>query len=182
MDTLDELILVLEQAVPELDAQALRENLPESDAQEDMIEWLYDSLSAQGLMDYVEWKEYFGELPDLKPLGSLGEAFFLDSPNAAILEKMENIEWDRLTIDPYMLPYELPFLECINYYLADKKLRLVDLNPFENAYIICVHDNEELIDKLDSALSAFEIGLNRRDAMDQEQALEHVNTVLYSGE
>lgn len=182
MDTLDELISLLEQTVPELDVQALRENLPASDSQEDMIEWLYNSLHAQGLMDYVEWKEYFGELPDLKPLESLESAFFIESPCGAVLEKMGNIDWDHLTIDPHMLPYEMPFLECINYYLADKNLRLVDLTPFENAYILCVHDNEELIDKLDSGLRAFDIGLNRRDPMDQEQALDHVNTTLYSDE
>ncbi|WP_193017496.1 hypothetical protein [Proteus sp. FME41] len=182
METVEELITVLEHVLPELDVQALHENLPESDTQEDILDWLYESLSAQGLMDYVEWKEYFGEIPDLKPLESLGDIFFFDSPNAAILSQMENIEWDRVTCDPYMLPYELPFLECINYYLADKNLRLVDLTPFENAYILCIHDNEEAIEKLESALSVFGIGLNKREPMDQEQAADHLNTVLYSDE
>ena len=112
METIEELISVLELAVPELDAQALRENLPESDAQEDVLNWLYESLSAQGLMDYVEWTEYFGDIPDLK---SLEQISLPESPSALILSQVENIDWDEVSVDPYMLPYELPYLEYILY-------------------------------------------------------------------
>ncbi|HCH49737.1 MAG TPA: hypothetical protein DEV59_03415 [Proteus sp.] len=179
METIDELIEVLEQAIPELDAQALRENTPESDAQEDVLNWLYESLSAQGLMDYVEWTEYFGEIPELK---SLEQVTFSQSPSALILSQVENIEWDEVSVDPYMLPYELPYLEYINHFLTEKGLRLVDLTPFENGYILCVHDDEEILEKLDSVLNIFEMGINEREPMDESQTLEYIHSLINSGE
>ncbi|MEQ4923189.1 hypothetical protein [Proteus hauseri] len=179
METIDELIAVLEQAVPELDAQALRENIPESDAQEDVLNWLYESLSAQGLMDYVEWTEYFGEIPELK---SLEQISLSESPSALILSQVENIEWAEVSADPYMLPYELPYLEHINHFLTEKGLRLVDLTPLENGYIFCIHDDEELIEKLNSVLNIFEMGINEREPMDKSQTLEYIDSLINSGE
>lgn len=179
METIDELIAVLEQVVPELDGQALRENSPESDTQEDVLDWLYESLSAQGLIDYIEWTEYFGEIPELK---SLEQISFTESPGALILAQMENIEWDEVSVDPYMLPYELPYFEYINHFLAEQGLRLVDLTPFENSYVFCVRDDEELIEKLDAVLNIFEMGLNEREAMDKSQALDYIQSLLYSDE
>lgn len=175
METIEELINALELAVPELDAQALRENLPESDAQEDVLNWLYESLSAQGLMDYVEWTEYFGDIPDLK---SLEQISLSESPSALILSQVENIDWDEVSIDPYMLPYELPYLEYINYFLTEKGLRLVDLTPFENAYILCIRDDEEIIEKLDGALNIFEMGINEREPMDREETKDYIRSLI----
>ncbi len=175
METIEELISVLELAVPELDAQALRENLPESDAQEDVLNWLYESLSAQGLMDYVEWTEYFGDIPDLK---SLEHISLPESPSALILSQVENIDWDEVSVDPYMLPYELPYLEYINHFLTDKELRLVDLTPFENAYIFCIRDDEEIMEKLDGALNIFEMGINEREPMDREETKDYIRSLI----
>lgn len=175
METIEELISALELAVPELDAQALRENLPESDAQEDVLNWLYESLSAQGLMDYVEWTEYFGDIPDLKSLELIS---LPESPSALILSQVENIDWDEVSIDPYMLPYELPYLEYINYFLTEKGLRLVDLTPFENAYIFCIRDDEEIIEKLDGALNIFEMGINEREPMDREETKDYIRSLI----
>lgn len=175
METIEELISALELAVPELDAQALRENLPESDAQEDVLNWLYESLSAQGLMDYVEWTEYFGDIPDLK---SLEQISLSESPSALILSQVENIDWDEVSVDPYMLPYELPYLEYINHFLTEKGLRLVDLTPFENAYIFCIRDDEELIEKLDGALNIFEMGINEREPMDREETKDYIRSLI----
>ncbi|MBG5948968.1 hypothetical protein I5E72_04340 [Proteus terrae] len=175
METIEELISALELAVPELDAQALRENLPESDAQEDVLNWLYESLSAQGLMDYVEWTEYFGDIPDLK---SLEHISLPESPSALILSQVENINWDEVSVDPYMLPYELPYLEYINHFLTDKGLRLVDLTPFENAYIFCIRDDEEIMEKLDGALNIFEMGINEREPMDREETKDYIRSLI----
>ncbi|EST58275.1 hypothetical protein I5E97_01425 [Proteus hauseri] len=175
METIEELICALELAVPELDAHALRENLPESDAQEDVLNWLYESLSAQGLMDYVEWTEYFGDIPDLK---SLEQIALPESPSALILSQVENIDWDEVSVDPYMLPYELPYLEYINHFLTEKGLRLVDLTPFENAYIFCIRDDEELIEKLDGALNIFEMGINEREPMDREETKDYIRSLI----
>lgn len=175
METIEELISALELAVPELDAQALRENLPESDAQEDVLNWLYESLSAQGLMDYVEWTEYFGDIPDLK---SLEQISLSESPSALILSQVENIDWDEVSVDPYMLPYELPYLEYINHFLTEKGLRLVDLTPFENAYIFCIRDDEEIMEKLDGALNIFEMGINEREPMDREETKDYIRSLL----
>lgn len=175
METIEELISALALAVPELDAQALRENLPESDAQEDVLNWLYESLSAQGLMDYVEWTEYFGDIPDLK---SLEQISLSESPSALILSQVENIDWDEVSVDPYMLPYELPYLEYINHFLTEKGLRLVDLTPFENAYIFCIRDDEELIEKLDGALNIFEMGINEREPMDREETKDYIRSLI----
>ncbi|MBI6529705.1 hypothetical protein JEP40_11360 [Proteus vulgaris] len=175
METIEELITALELAVPELDTQALRENLPESDAQEDVLNWLYESLSAQGLMDYVEWTEYFGDIPELK---SLEQISFSESPSALILSQVENIDWDEVSVDPYMLPYELPYLEYINHFLTEKGLRLVDLTPFENAYIFCIRDDEELIEKLDGALNIFEMGINEREPMDREETKDYIRSLI----
>lgn len=175
METIEELISALELAVPELDAQVLRENLPESDAQEDVLNWLYESLSAQGLMDYVEWTEYFGDIPDLK---SLEHISFPESPSALILSQVENIDWDEVSVDPYMLPYELPYLEYINHFLTEKWLRLVDLTPFENAYIFCIRDDEEIMEKLDGALNIFEMGINEREPMDKEETKDYIRSLI----
>lgn len=175
METIEELISVLELAVPELDAQALRENLPESDAQEDVLNWLYESLSAQGLMDYVEWTEYFGDIPDLK---SLEQISLPESPSALILSQVESIDWDEVSVDPYMLPYELPYLEYINHFLTEKGLRLVDLTPFENAYIFCIRDDEEIMEKLDGALNIFEMGINEREPMDKEETKDYIRSLI----
>ncbi len=175
METIEELISALELAVPELDAQVLRENLPESDAQEDVLNWLYESLSAQGLMDYVEWTEYFGDIPDLK---SLEHISFPESPSALILSQVENIDWDEVSVDPYMLPYELPYLEYINHFLTEKGLRLVDLTPFENAYIFCIRDDEEIMEKLDGALNIFEMGINEREPMDKEETKDYIRSLI----
>lgn len=175
METIEELISALELAVPELDAQALRENLPESDAQEDVLNWLYESLSAQGLMDYVEWTEYFGDIPDLK---SLEQISLPESPSALILSQVENIDWDEVSVDPYMLPYELPYLEYINHFLTEKGLRLVDLTPFENAYIFCIRDDEEIMEKLDGALNIFEMGINEREPMDKEETKDYICSLI----
>lgn len=175
MEIIEELISALELAVPELDAQVLRENLPESDAQEDVLNWLYESLSAQGLMDYVEWTEYFGDIPDLK---SLEHISFPESPSALILSQVENIDWDEVSVDHYMLPYELPYLEYINHFLTEKGLRLVDLTPFENAYIFCIRDDEEIMEKLDGALNIFEMGINEREPMDKEETKDYIRSLI----
>ncbi|VTP72449.1 Uncharacterised protein [Proteus vulgaris] len=77
-----------------------------------------------------------------------------------------------------MLPYELPYLEYINHFLVEQELRLVDLTPFENAYIFCIRNDDELIEKLDSALNIFEMGINEREPMDREETKDYIRSLI----
>lgn len=62
-----------------------------------------------------------------------------------VISLVDEIDWDSIDpmtaeVDYFMLPYQLPYLEHMNSYLQQYKLRLVDLAPFENTYIFCIHD------------------------------------------
>lgn len=83
------------------------------------------------------------------------------------------IDWDNIDpmtaeIDYFMIPYLLPYIEHINFYLQQYKLRLGDLAPFENAYIFCIHDDLQSMTQLNEALKLFEIELCEHDALDQQ--------------
>ncbi|MEY1237257.1 hypothetical protein AB7102_06795 [Providencia manganoxydans] len=175
MDKVSYLINILEKAIPNLNTQILSDNLPETENQDDVLDWLYQSLSSQRLMDYVEWKEYFGEYPDIGLLDTLS---LTESPNDFILEELSEVDWNTVSVDPYMLPYELPYLEHLNAFLTKEGLRLVDLANFENAYILCIRDNEEIINKLNEALNAFDMGINERPSMNREQAESYIRSLL----
>ncbi|WP_123349551.1 MULTISPECIES: hypothetical protein [unclassified Enterobacter] len=169
------LIVTLEQCIPGLDVNPLSSALPASTEQHTVLAWLYTHLSEQRLMTYKEWNEYSGEIPDLAPLAALSL-----TENAAdfIYGQLENIDWSAASIDPAELPYILPWLEHLNFYLQPSGLRLVDLLPFENAYIFCVRDDEALLEKLNADLQAFGIGINDRSAMDPQQVADEIASLL----
>ncbi|MET4862676.1 hypothetical protein [Morganella morganii] len=175
MDKVSYLIDILEQAIPNLNTQILSNNLPKTEKQEDVLDWLYQSLSSQRLMDYVEWTEYFGEYPDIGLLDTLSLS---ESPNEFILAELSGVDWNTVNIDPYMLPYELPYLEHINTFLTEEGLRLVDLADFENAYILCVRNDEEIIKKLNEALNTVDMGINARPPMNRKDTESYIRSLI----
>jgi hypothetical protein len=178
MQEIDNLIDALARCVPLLDPRPLRAQRPPGSAQLDVLHWLADQLGQQGLVVYEEWKEYFGGVPALRPLAGLD----LSACNVNfVIDLMQDVDWSQASIDPSMLQYELPFLEHINSALKPHGLRLVDLLPFENAYILCVKDDEAALGELDRCLQAFDMRINPREALDDEGARAHIDALLAGG-
>ncbi|AHK21037.1 hypothetical protein [Yersinia similis] len=180
MTAVSQLISALAQSIPLLDVEPLQADKLERLDQGSVLDWLYTHLSQQQLMVYEEWKEYCGYMPELKSLdcislpGNIGDF---------VMSLANEIDWDSIDpmtaeVDYFMLPYLLPYLEHINSYLQQYKLRLVDLAPFENAYIFCIHNTPQSINQLKDALKAFDIELCERDALDQQQATEYIQSLL----
>jgi len=167
MDSIELLIDALASCVPGLDDRPLREDPPENTDRTTVLDWLYDHLEEQGLMVYEEWKEYFGDVPELRPLEGIDFSAF---DNVFVIGLVKEIDWSQ--VDCFFMPNDMPFLEYINSFLVGHGLRLVNLLPFENAYIFCVKDDAEQLDRLDQCLEAFGMNLEIRDPLDQEQARE----------
>ncbi len=178
MNHIVKLIDTLALCIPQLDSKPLLADAPASADQGEILGWLADHLEQQGLLVYEEWKEYFGELPALRPLSGID---FSAYDSTFVVGLVEHIDWEE--VDPeltYTLPYEMPYLEYINGFLRDHGLRLVDLLPFENAYILCVKDDETLLEQLCQCLKPFDMDIDVREAMDAQQAKEHVEKLLIS--
>ncbi|WP_237727226.1 hypothetical protein [Cronobacter dublinensis] len=176
MERIQNLINVLGLCIPELEKTLLLADLPEDTETETVLHWLYKKLAAQNQIAYEEWKEYSGYIPDLKPLTILS---LTEEPADFIFTIIENIDWSAASIDPFELPYVIPWLEHINFYLKPYGLRLVDLLPFENAYIFCVRDDERLLEKLNLTFESLGMGINLRQAMDQQQVSADVMSLIY---
>jgi len=166
MERVNNLITTLKLCMPELETAPLYASVPSDINQITVLKWLYENLAAQKLMVYEEWNEYSGYIPELKLLSNIS---FSEEPANYIFTLLEGIDWETADTDPYLLPYIIPWLEHINFYLQPHGVRLVDLLPFENAYILCLRDDEVLLDKLHSALEILDMGINDRQAMDQKQ-------------
>jgi len=178
MERINNLVTTLKLCIPELETAPLYASVPSDINQITALKWLYKNLSAQNLMVYEEWNEYSGYIPELTSLANLPLS---EEPADFIFALIENIDWETADIDPYLLPYVMPWLEHINFYLQPHGVRLVDLLPFENAYIFCLRDDEVLLDKLHSALEMLDMGINDRQAMDQQQVSIAFESII-SGE
>ncbi|MBN7121353.1 hypothetical protein BSU01_06465 [Erwinia billingiae] len=166
MEQIKNLITALQKCIPDMDATPLYASLPVDKESDSVLEWLYEHLEAQNLMVYEEWKEYCGDIPTLKPLANLS---LPEKPAEYIFTLIEKIDWSTASIDPFLLPYVMPWLEHINFYLKPQGIRLVDLMPAGNAYIICVRDDEDSLDELHSCLEAFDLGINERSMLDKQE-------------
>lgn len=175
MDKVENLIAAMGKCIPELDTAPLYENPPVNIEQLTILDWLYQHLSEQNLIEYEEWSEYSGYIPELKPLAAIS---LPQNPSDFIFSIIEKIDWSVASIDPFEVPYVMPWLEHINYYLQPHNLRLVNLMPFESAYIICVRDNEALLKEFDTNLSVFDIGINERAAMNQHQVSDDIKMII----
>lgn len=176
MERVNNLITTLKLCIPEMDTAPLYASAPSDINQITALKWLCENLEAQNLMVYEEWNEYSGYIPELTSLDNLPLS---EEPADFIFSLIEKTDWEKANIDPYLLPYVMPWLEHINYYLQPYGVRLVDLLPFENAYIFCLRDDEALLDKLHSALEVLDMGINDRQAMDQKQVSIAFDSMVY---
>lgn len=175
MNPIENLTDALKACIPQLDSAPLLHNPPADGEQKTVLSWMYQHLSQQNLMAYEEWSEYNGAVPPLAPLASISLA---EEPADYIFSLIEAIDWSTASLDPSELPYVLPWLEHINFYLKPHGLRLVDILPFENAYILCVRDDDALLQRLDAALAAVAMEINPRHAMDQQQASADIDALI----
>ena len=173
MDSIESLIDALISCVPGLDDKPLRENPPEDADHDSVFGWLCDHLEEQGLMVYEEWKEYFGDVPELRSLEGIDFSAF---DSGFVYGLVDEIDWSQANY-PFMAD-DMPFLEYINFFLVEHGLRLVNLLPFENAYIFCVRDDDEQLDQLDQCLEVFGMNIEIRNPLDQEQAREYMRDML----
>lgn len=177
MQEITNLVDSLVLCVPQLNPQPMREQPPPSIEQHDVLHWLADHLEQQGLLVYEEWKEYFGGVPALRAIAELDLSGYNEN---FVIDLMQDIDWSQTSVDPFMLQYELPFLEHVNSALKPHGLRVVDLLPFENAYIICVKDDDHALARLDRSLQAFGMHINPRHPLDDQGARAHVDALLAS--
>jgi len=175
MDKRENLIVALAACIPQLDIAPLYASLPGDTQKLTELDWLYQHLSEQNLMVYEEWKEYSGDIPELKPLANIALS---EEPAEFIFSLIEETDWSESSFDPYELPYIIPWLEHINFYLQPHGVRLVNLLPFENAYILCVRDDEVLLDKLHSSLEMLGMGINGRQAMNEQQVRANIEAII----
>ena len=177
--SVEKLIKALELCIPMLDPAPLRHDTPKETGQSDILQWLYEHLGQQDLMVYDEWKEYFGHVPDLDPLAAIDFSGFDSEYVVGIAGDI-----DEEDIPPelmYAMPYEMPYLEYLNSFLKNHGLRVVYLLPFENAYMIAVKDDPQLLDQFSECLRAFEMDINRRNAMNEQEVKAHLDRLLSSG-
>lgn len=175
MNEVDDLLIALNKCIPSLDCSPLKASPPRSLGQEDIINWLYEHLSQQGLMVYEEWKEYFGWLPDLALLSDIS---LPEDPARYILSLCENIDESKATVHFSELMYMLPWLEHINFYLKSHEIRVVDILPFENAFILCVRNDIASMQQLSTCLKAFDMDINPRDPLDPSQTSAMMMSLL----
>ena len=139
-----QLVAQLHICLPELDPEPLLASLPETD----VLSWLYDTLSAQELMDYAEWKEYWGDLPELRVLDDIDLDAYDPQALIDLLEKHGYPSW----------PEDVPYFEYQNHFLKKHGRRLLTLAA-ENLHILCLRDDPDAIAKLDQCLKTCGIHL-----------------------
>ncbi len=139
-----QLVAQLHICLPELDPEPLLASLPETD----VLSWLYDTLSAQELMDYAEWKEYWGDLPELRVLDDIDLDAYDPQALIDLLEKHGYPSW----------PEDVPYFEYQNHFLKKHGRRLLTLAA-ENLHILCLRDDPDAIAKLEQCLKACGIHL-----------------------
>jgi hypothetical protein len=161
--------------IPECNTESLSSSSPKTFDPDTILHWLYENLSKQNLIVYEEWKEYNGYIPDFETLQNITLPV---EPNDFIFTLIDNIDWSESTIDPYDIPYYIPWLEHINHYLKPHGVRLVNILPFENAYIICLRDDDILIKNLDLSLKNFGMGIDKREPLDQQEVSLEMNSAI----
>lgn len=179
MTAVNQLISALAQSIPLLDIEPLQADKLEnwSRKRTELALYPFKPTTADGLwrMERILRIHARAEVPWLSLLP--------ENMGDFVISLVDEIDWDSIDpmtaeVDYFMLPYQLPYLEHMNSYLQQYKLRLVDLAPFENTYIFCIHDTPQSINQLKDALKAFDIELCERDALDQQQATEYIQSLL----
>lgn len=149
------LIEQLQRCLPQLDASALPAP-PEPGR--DVFDWLQAALAAQDLIAYREWKEYWGDLPELAAFDDIDLAGYSPQPLLDLLETHGYPDW----------PSEIPYFEYQNHHLQPHGLRLLSF-AYENIHLICVRDDADDIEQLEHLLAAAGIPLIVHGALDLGQ-------------
>jgi Ankyrin repeats (3 copies)/Ankyrin repeat len=127
-----------------------------------VLYWLSAGLEAQGLLEYQEWKEYWGDLPALSPLQDLTLAYDARPLLQALDRKAENADtmWDTP-----------PYIELMNHHLKPHGLQIISF-AHENLYMLCVRDSAEQVDKLAKLLALAGIHVITHSPMDLNACLK----------
>ncbi|WKB53193.1 hypothetical protein [Eleftheria terrae] len=140
--------------VPSIDVPELRAKCPFPATTDQVLGWLYDNLVDQGVMAYVEWKEFNAFLDDtILPLAPLRDAKVGAIDMGPLYERLAD-EGDgdvALELD------HPPYVEHVNRILAASRLQLLEIGAYENAHLLCVCKDQSAIDRLCRALSALGI-------------------------
>ncbi len=153
-------------ATPELVREALPNTAPES--LDDLVNgWLFPALGYDAendfarspygqFMTYVEWKEPYIDLNELKAVQKLGVSFDMEQILEPAYEQAnESFEQaDFLDDDPMAFldwSNDNPssaFLPYYNQALEPHGLCLIDIGAYENSYLLLVHNYEDKINQL----------------------------------
>jgi hypothetical protein len=166
---LNALIDTLSLCLPQFDPTPLRVDL--SVAPDDLLDWMSEHLDEQGLHSYWEWKAYWGELPELRPLDDLDLSAFNEDFVWGVVESLDGFEaigW----------PSNIPFVAYINSFLIPHGLRLIELGPFANAHILCVKNDPAALEQLDLALKAFNMTFFPHEALDEAGVRGHIEELM----
>ncbi len=162
------LVSQLQRCLPGLDAEAMLAGVEDLDRAEgekryELLCWLYERLKKQDLMHYAEWKEYWGDLPQLQPFEAIDTSAY---DPGGILRLLEQNGYPSF-------PGEIPYFEYQNDFLKPHGLRMVTF-AFENIYMMCVRDDAPEIAKLAGLLDEGGIALIVHEPMSLEQCAEYV--------
>lgn len=156
---------VLKRCMPQLDVEALLSTEPDEAEDESgeyaVLDWLYEGLEAQGLMAYEEWKAYWGDLPDLRPLDGVDTEAFSPQPLRDVMEE-----------EGYpAFPQGVPYFELQNHFLQPHGMRMLTLG-YENLYMMCVRDDDGEVAALEEVLGEAGIALIDYAPMNLEECRE----------
>lgn len=105
-------------------------------------------------------------------------AILAEESSDFISSLISDIDWSIADIDPYEFQCLIPWIKHINFYLKPHSVRLVDLLPFENPYILCIRDGDASLQQLRNCLNVWEININERDALDSPQTAERIASYI----
>lgn len=164
----NELADILKLAMPSLDTEKLLTQLPDMLDDTNILTWLYDALSEQQLCEYNEYKEYWGDLPEIKPLTDLDlDGFSSEDLCNAVTELEENGD--------IALSYggEVPWFNFQNHFLKPLGFQVVTFE-FENVYLFCVVDDDVVIKKLEEKFKEVKLPFCEHEPLDLDQCIEYL--------
>lgn len=141
---MNRLIDALARSLPQFDPALLHAHPPEmedgGDA-ETIAGWLYEHLEAQGLADTLEWGQFNGEMPALKPLADLDFSAF---------DAFWNVAYEAAA-GTVAMPWDRKFLEVMNGILQPHGLAIAELVTRETgdcATLLCVGTDAAALEAL----------------------------------
>jgi uncharacterized protein len=159
----------LKRCMPLLDLEALLAAIPSKTItnNDTVLDWLYDALSLQQLMQYKEWKDFHGELPDaLKMLSDIDVSSFDET---VIEDALEEHGYPGFSED-------VPYFEYQNHYLKPHGLCVVTLaaNDIENIYMLFLRNDEAEISTLNQMLKKAKLRIDSFEALDLNACIKQI--------